>query len=89
MKKVCVLICVVIAWAAAAAAQDTTGTIEGAITDKTASSVAGAGARVLEWHDQALAEGERKLHKRLRRLNHARPFWRSRQPAETHAHTRA
>ena len=54
-----------------------------------ASSVAGAGARVLEWHDQAIAEGERKLHKRLRRLNNARPFWRSRQPVETRAQTRA
>ena len=54
-----------------------------------ASSVAGAGARVLAWHDQVLAEGERKLHKRLRRLNHARPFWRSRQPVETRAQTRA
>ncbi len=37
--------------------------------------VASAGARVLEWHEKGLARDERKLRKRLRRLNHAAPFW--------------
>ena len=37
--------------------------------------VASAGARVLEWHEKGLARGERKLRKRLRRLNRAGPFW--------------
>ena len=31
---------------------------------------------VLEWHDQILAGGERKLRKQLDRLNRATPFWR-------------
>jgi CHAD domain-containing protein len=31
---------------------------------------------VLEWHDQVLARGERKLRKHLDRLNRATPFWR-------------
>ncbi len=30
----------------------------------------------LEWHDQMLARGERKLRKHLDRLNRAAPFWR-------------
>jgi len=37
--------------------------------------VASAGARVVEWHEKGLARGERKLRKRLRRLNRAAPFW--------------
>ena len=37
--------------------------------------VASAGARVLEWHEKGLTRGERKLRKRLRRLNRAAPFW--------------
>jgi triphosphatase len=40
--------------------------------------VASAGARVLEWHQRGLAKRERKLRKRLRRLNRAAPFWRPR-----------
>jgi len=47
-----------------------------------ASSVASAGARLLEWHEKALARGERKLRKRLRRLNRAVPFWREQQSVE-------
>jgi inorganic triphosphatase YgiF len=43
------------------------------------SSVAGVGARLLEWHEKALARGEGELRKRLRRLNRAAPFWRGRQ----------
>jgi triphosphatase len=39
------------------------------------SAVASAGARVLEWHEKGLARGERKLRKRVRRLNRAAPFW--------------
>jgi CHAD domain-containing protein len=31
---------------------------------------------VLEWHDQIVARGERKLRKHLDRLNRAAPFWR-------------
>jgi triphosphatase len=31
---------------------------------------------LLEWHDQVLAGGERKLRRHLGRLNRARPFWR-------------
>ena len=30
---------------------------------------------VLEWHDQRLAVGERKLRKHLRQLTRATPFW--------------
>jgi CHAD domain-containing protein len=44
-------------------------------------AVASAGARVLEWHERGIAKGERKLRKRLRRLNRAAPFWRGRQRA--------
>ena len=44
-----------------------------------ASSVASAGDRLLEWHEKALARGERKLRKRLRRLNRTVPFWREQQ----------
>ena len=44
------------------------------------SSVARAGARLLEWHEQALAKAERKLRKRLDRLNNTAPFWRERGP---------
>jgi triphosphatase len=39
------------------------------------SPAAHAWIRVLEWHDQVLARGERKLRKHLRRLNCAPPFW--------------
>jgi triphosphatase len=39
------------------------------------SPAAHAWIAVLEWHDQALARGERKLRKHLYRLNHAAPFW--------------
>jgi inorganic triphosphatase YgiF len=38
--------------------------------------VARAGARLLEWHERALAKAERKLRERLNRLNRATPFWR-------------
>ena len=44
--------------------------------------VARAGARLLGWHEQALAKGERKLRKRLNRLNRAVPFWREREPPD-------
>jgi triphosphatase len=37
-----------------------------------------AGVRVLEWHERGLAKRERKLRKRLRRLNRTAPFWRGR-----------
>ena len=37
-----------------------------------------AGARLLEWHEQALAKTARKLRKRLNRLTRAVPFWRAR-----------
>ncbi len=40
--------------------------------------VARAGARLLEWHEEALAKAERKLRKRLNRLNRAAPFWHER-----------
>jgi inorganic triphosphatase YgiF len=40
------------------------------------SPAAHAWVGVLEWHDQILAGGERKLRKHLRRLNRATPFWR-------------
>jgi triphosphatase len=39
-------------------------------------TVVRAGARLLEWHEQKLANAERKLRKRLIRLNQAVPFWR-------------
>ena len=38
-----------------------------------------AGARLLEFHEEAQAKGERKLHKRLRRLEKAEPFWRKKE----------
>ena len=34
-----------------------------------------AGARVLGWHEHAVREGERTVHKNLRLLNRAAPFW--------------
>ncbi len=37
-----------------------------------------AGAQLLARHERALAEGERKSRRRLRRLNRAPPFWRGR-----------
>jgi CHAD domain-containing protein len=40
------------------------------------SAVGSAGAHMLEWHEKRLSRGERKLRKRLRRLNRAAPFWR-------------
>jgi triphosphatase len=40
------------------------------------SPAAHAWVGVLEWHDQMLARGERKLRKHLDRLNLATPFWR-------------
>jgi hypothetical protein len=30
---------------------------------------------MLEWHDLALAAGERKLRRHVRRLKDATPFW--------------
>src|SRR5215472_17443988 len=42
------------------------------------SPVAHAGARLFEWHEQALAKAERKLRRRLDRVNRATPFWRER-----------
>ena len=44
--------------------------------------VARAGTWLLGWHDQALAKAERKLRKRLNRLNRAVPFWREREPPD-------
>lgn len=44
--------------------------------------VARAGARLLGWHEEALAKAERKLRKRLNRLNRAAPFWREREPSD-------
>ncbi len=41
-------------------------------------AVMSAGGHVLEWHEKRLARGERKLRKRIRRLNRAAPFWRTR-----------
>jgi triphosphatase len=46
------------------------------------SPMARAGARLLGWHEQALAKGARKLRKRLNRLNRAVPFWRERRPPD-------
>ncbi len=37
---------------------------------------AGAGARLLAWHEDALAASEPRLRRHLRRLNRAGPFWR-------------
>jgi triphosphatase len=42
----------------------------------TSSPVASAGTGLLRWHQKALAQRERKLRKRMRRLNRAEPFWR-------------
>jgi triphosphatase len=39
------------------------------------SAVESAGALVLEWHESGLARDERKLRKRLRRLDRVAPFW--------------
>jgi triphosphatase len=36
-----------------------------------------AGGQLLEEHERALLQGEPKLRKRLRRLNRAKPFWRT------------
>ena len=41
------------------------------------SAAAHAWIEVLEWHDQRLAAGERKLRRHLRRLTSATPFWRN------------
>jgi inorganic triphosphatase YgiF len=38
--------------------------------------VASTGARLIEWHERALAKGELKLKERLQQLNEAAPFWR-------------
>ncbi len=38
--------------------------------------IADAGGQLLARHQRALAEDEKKLRRRLRRLNQARPFWR-------------
>jgi inorganic triphosphatase YgiF len=38
--------------------------------------VVDAAAQLLAWHERALALGERKLRRQLRRLNRAEPFWR-------------
>jgi len=43
--------------------------------------IARAGARLLKWHERALAKGARKLRKRLHRLNRAAPFWREQKRA--------
>jgi CHAD domain-containing protein len=43
--------------------------------------VARAGARLLEWHEKAIAKAERKLRKRLNRLTRTAPFWRERETA--------
>jgi inorganic triphosphatase YgiF len=40
------------------------------------SPAAHAWVGVLQWHDQILARGERKLREHLYGLNHATPFWR-------------
>ena len=41
-----------------------------------AEPVIDAGGQLLAWHERALARGERKLRRRLSRLNRAEPFWR-------------
>jgi triphosphatase len=38
--------------------------------------VARAGARLLQWHEQTVAETDRNLRKQLNRLNRTAPFWR-------------
>jgi triphosphatase len=40
------------------------------------SRLAGAGSRLLDWHEQALAKRERELRQGLRRLKHSARFWR-------------
>ena len=40
-----------------------------------AEPVVDAAAQLLAWHERALARSERKVRRRLRRLNRARPFW--------------
>jgi triphosphatase len=40
------------------------------------SRLAGAGARLLDWHEQALARRERELRQGLRRLKRSARFWR-------------
>jgi CHAD domain-containing protein len=45
-----------------------------------AGAVAEAGTRLLDWHNQRLAKGERKLRDRVRKVNSAEPFWKSAQP---------
>jgi triphosphatase len=39
--------------------------------------IANAGAQMLAGHERALAQGEKEVRRRLRRLNKARPFWRN------------
>jgi triphosphatase len=39
-----------------------------------------AAAELLAWHQRALTHGERKLRRRLRRLNRAEPFWQGQHP---------
>jgi inorganic triphosphatase YgiF len=48
-----------------------------------AGTVARAGTRLLDWHNQRLAKGERKFGRRVRRVNSAQPFWKSHPPIET------
>ena len=43
--------------------------------------LARAGARLLEWHEKAIAKAERKLRKRLNQLTRTVPFWREREIA--------
>jgi triphosphatase len=40
-----------------------------------AAGVARAAGIVLGWHDRGLADHDRKLRKRVRRLRQAQPFW--------------
>jgi triphosphatase len=52
--------------------------------------VARAGARLLEWHEQALEQAAPKLRKQLTRLNRTAPFWReSATPGDQSARVRA
>jgi triphosphatase len=44
--------------------------------DESAEPMIDAAAELLAWHERALARGERKLRRRLRRLNRTLPFWR-------------
>ena len=43
--------------------------------------VARAGARLIEWHERALATAERERARRIDRLRYAAPFWRERGPS--------